>query len=29
MNIEFIDIQNFRKLKKCRIDISKKETEKE
>lgn len=26
MNIEFIDIQNFRKLKKCRIDISKKET---
>lgn len=26
MNIEFIDIQNFRKLKKCRIDISKNET---
>lgn len=26
MNIEFIDIQNFRKLKKCRIDISKEET---
>lgn len=26
MNIEFIDIQNFRKLKKCRIDLSKKET---
>ena len=26
MNIDFIDIQNFRKLKKCRIHISKKET---
>ncbi|MBI9069766.1 MAG: AAA family ATPase [Salinivirgaceae bacterium] len=26
MNIEFIDIQNFRKLKKCRIDFSRKET---
>lgn len=26
MNIEFIDIQNFRKLKKCRIDISIEET---
>ena len=26
MNIEFIDIQNFRKLKKCRINISEKET---
>ena len=26
MKIEFIDIQNFRKLKKCRIDISEKET---
>lgn len=26
MKIEFIDIQNFRKLKKCRIDFSEKET---
>ncbi|MDD4969248.1 MAG: AAA family ATPase [Paludibacter sp.] len=26
MNIEFVDIQNFRKLKKCRIEFSKKET---
>lgn len=26
MKIEFIDIQNFRKLKKCRIDLSDKET---
>jgi len=26
VNIEFIDIQNFRKLKKCRINISEKET---
>ena len=26
MNIEFVDIQNFRKLKNCRIDISDKET---
>ena len=26
MKIEFIDIQNFRKLKNCRIDISDKET---
>jgi predicted ATP-dependent endonuclease of OLD family len=26
MKIEFVDIQNFRKLKKCRIDFSEKET---
>ena len=26
MNIKFIDILNFRKLKKCRIDLSPKET---
>jgi predicted ATP-dependent endonuclease of OLD family len=26
MNIDCVDIQNFRKLKKCRIDFSKEET---